>query len=636
MLRGIRKASSNWLGRTVMGVVMTVLAGSFAVWGINDIFRGYSNSSVAKVGATEIPIDQFQQTYNDRVQQLSQQFSHPITADEANALGIGRQVLGQMVADAALDQFAHQMRLGIPDAEIAQRITSDPHFRTPTGEFDRAQFQNFLRNIGFTEQRFVDQQRREIPRREITQTLAGDFAAPRALLDAVNQFQNQQRSIQYLEIGPEQAGDIPQPTPEELSKYFNDRKILFRAPEYRKVVTLTVTPAELAKSIEVSDEDVASTYKKNISAYITPERRHIEQMVFPTMAQAQAASTRINSGVSFTALAAERGLKEPDIDLGTVAKTAIVDPAVANAAFSLKAGEVSAPVQGNFGAVIVTVLSIEPQVMRPLDAVAPFVRNDIALQRASTKVQDIHDKIEDARAGSSTLQEAAQRLNLPVVTLDAVDRSGRDPAGKLIATMPGAPNVIGAAFASDVGVDNDPIAAEGGYVWYNVDGITPAHDRTLDEVKGQVEQSWRDDQIATRLKTKAADILDKLKNGNPLDALASADGLKLQTGTDLKRGVPSVGVPGRLIDAAFRIAKDGYGSTVGENPTQWFVFKVGDVKTPNLDTNSADGKKLDQLLQGQVAGDIYIQYMAWLENHLGITVNQAALAQATSAAPEPE
>ena len=39
MLRGIRKASENWLGRTVMGVVMTVLAGSFAVWGINDIFQ---------------------------------------------------------------------------------------------------------------------------------------------------------------------------------------------------------------------------------------------------------------------------------------------------------------------------------------------------------------------------------------------------------------------------------------------------------------------------------------------------------------------------------------------------------------------------------------------------------------------
>ena len=65
MLRGIRKASANWLGRIVMGVVMTLLAGSFAVWGINDIFRGFGRSTVAKIGGTEIPIEQFRQTYTD-------------------------------------------------------------------------------------------------------------------------------------------------------------------------------------------------------------------------------------------------------------------------------------------------------------------------------------------------------------------------------------------------------------------------------------------------------------------------------------------------------------------------------------------------------------------------------------------
>ena len=51
MLRGIRKASANWLGRAVMGVVMGLLAVSFAVWGINDIFRGFGRSTLAKIGS---------------------------------------------------------------------------------------------------------------------------------------------------------------------------------------------------------------------------------------------------------------------------------------------------------------------------------------------------------------------------------------------------------------------------------------------------------------------------------------------------------------------------------------------------------------------------------------------------------
>ena len=590
---------------------------------------------MAKIGDTEIPIDLFRQTYNDRLQKLAQQLGHPITPEQANALGLDRQVLGEMIAQAGLDQLARQMRLGISDAEIARRITNDPNFQTPNGQFDRARFVDILRNAGYTEQRFVAEQRGVMLRRQITDTVSGDLMVPRAWLDAINQFQNQQRSIEYVALGPAQAGDIPQPTAEELNKYFNDRKILFRAPEYRKIVTVTVTPAELAKSIEVSDEDVKRAYDQNSSTYITPERRHVEQIVFPSMQEAQAASERIKSGLSFAALAAERGLKEQDIDLGMVPKSGIIDPAVADAAFSLKEGEVSAPVQGRFGAVIVTVLKIEPQETKPLAVVAPFIRNDLALERAKTEVQDIHDKVEDARAGGSTLEEAAQKLKLPIVTYDALDRSGRDPAGKLVTNLPHAGDVISAAFATDVGVDNDPIEADGGYVWYDVTDITPARDRTLDEVKSQVEEHWRDDEIASRLKAKAADILDKLKNGNALDAIAAANGLKVETAGDLKRGTAGGAISAKMIDTVFHTAKDAFGSAEGDKPTQWIVFRVSDVKTPSLDPNSPAGKNLDQMLQRQSSDDVFGQYVAWVEAYLGTTINQAALAQAVgNAAPD--
>src|SRR5204862_4277620 len=78
MLRGIRKASANWLGRAVMGGVMGLLALSFAVWGINDIFRGFGRSTLAKIGGTEIPIESFRQTYNERLQQISRRLGRPI------------------------------------------------------------------------------------------------------------------------------------------------------------------------------------------------------------------------------------------------------------------------------------------------------------------------------------------------------------------------------------------------------------------------------------------------------------------------------------------------------------------------------------------------------------------------------
>ena len=635
MLRGIRNASTTWLGRAVMGAVMFLLAGIFALWGINDIFRGFGRSTLAKIGGFEIPVEQFRQNYNERLQQIGKELGHPLPPDQAAALGLDRQVLGEMVAQAGIDQRVRQMRLGLSNDEISRRITSDPQLRTPDGHFDRLRFEMALRNMGLTEQRFVAEQRRTALRRQLLDTISGGIAPPQAWLDAVNRLQNEQRSIDYVSLGPAQAGDIPAPTAEQLENYFNERKILFRAPEYRKIDTVTATPVELAKWMEISDDDIKKAYEQRRSRYSTPERRQIGQIVFPNMAEAQAAADSIKAGVSFTALAAERGLKEDDIDLGTVAKSAIIDPAVADAAFALKAGEISAPVQSQFGAVLVTALKITPAVTQSLAEVTPQLRNEIALERAKSQLQDIHDKIEDARAGGAALQEAAAQLKLPVVTFDAIDRSGRDPERKPVINIPHGADVVRAAFATDVGVDNDPIDAEGGYVWYDVAAITPAHDRTLDEVKSEVEQRWRDDEIASRLKTKAAELLDKLKSGNAFDTLASADGLKIQSASDLRRGQGSAGLSPRTIDAIFHTAKDAFGSA-GDQPTQWIVFRVTDDKLPSLDPNSDQAKTVEKTVKQQLADDVIGQYMVWLEEELGTTINPAAMAQALGNGSAPD
>jgi peptidyl-prolyl cis-trans isomerase D len=629
MLRGIRKASENWLGRIVMGAVMFVLAAVFGLWGINDIFTGFGRSTLAKIGDVEIGVAQFQQTYRDRIDQIGRQLGKPLPPQQAAALGLDRQILGEMIAQAGMDQRARQMGLAIPDTEIARHLTTDPNLQTINGQFDRNKFEQILRNMGMTEQRFIAEQRQTALRRQIIDSLTGDLDPPKAWLEAINQFQNERRSVNYVMLGPAQAGDIPQPTDEQLSKYFDERKIMFRAPEFRKIAIVAATPTELAKWMEISDDDIKSAYDKQRSRFTTPERRHIQQIIFPTLADAQAAVDRIKSGTSFAAIAAERGLKEQDIDLGTVPRSRIVDPAEAAAAFALKEGEVSAPVQGRFGAFLVTVLKIEPEIVKPLAEATAELRSDIGLQRAKAQVQDLHDKIEDDRAGGASLEQAAEKLKLPVVTVN-IDRSGRDADGKPIANIPHAADVVAAAFASDVGVDNDPIDADGGYIWYAVTDIAKAHDRSLDEVKTQVAARWRDDEIAARLKTKAEDMLTKLKGGEAFDTLAQASKLKIETAADLKRGGSSGTITPRMTEAIFTTAKDAYGASAGDLPTQWIVFRVIDIKTPSLDANSSEAKNVAQKVQGQMADDVIGQYMAWLERTLGININSAALAQAMS------
>jgi len=527
------------------------------------------------------------------------------------------------------------MGLGLSDGDIARHITSDPKLQTVNGQFDRPRFEMILRNMGYSEQRFVAEQRQEILRRQILDSVSADLAAPKAWLDAVNQFENQERSIEYIALGLAQAGDIPHPTQEELNKYFDERRILFRAPEYRKIAIVTVTPAELAKWLEVSDEDLKQAYDQRRASFTTPEQRHVEQIVFPTLADAQAAAARIKNGARFSDIARERGLKDQDIDLGTIPKSRIVEPTVADAAFALKQGEVSEPLQTRFGGgVLVTVLQIMPETTRPLAEVTPQLRSDIALERAKTQVQNLHDKIEDDRAGGSTIGEAAAKLKLPVNTYE-VDRSGRDPDGKPPLNIPHGADVVKAAFASDVGVDNDPIDADGGYIWYDVAAIAPARERTLDEVKAEVEQRWRDDEIASRLKTKANDMIGKLNGGDQLAALAAADGLKIQKANNIKRGTASGAISAQMTDAVFQTAKDAYGSVAGDNSSQWVVFRVLEVNTPALDANSPDHGRIAQTVQRELSADLVGQYVARLEDDLGASVNASMLAQAAgNSAPD--
>ena len=628
MLRGLHKASSTWLGKAVMAAVMGVIAISFAIWGIGDIFRGFGRNAVATIGGTEISIEQFRQFYNDRLQQLGRQAGRPITPDEARARGLDRQLLAQLVAETTIDEQAKQLRLGIDSAEIAKRITSDPSFRGANGQFDRQRFEQIIRQAGFSESRFIEEQRRSMLRRQLAQSVTGDLKVPATALAALNQYQNEKRQIEYVALEAAQAGDVPAPTPEVLNKYFDERKTLFRAPEYRNITLLSLAPSDLAKPDAVTDTDAKAYFEQHKDSYGKPEKREVRQIVFQKPEEAADARERITKGAKFDDIAKERQLKESDTDLGMVAKSDIIDPAVADAAFSLKPGETSAPVKGRFGTVLLQVGKIEPGEEKTYEQVAAQIKREMAESRAKSDVGNLRDKIEDERAAGSTLAETAKKLGIKSVSIEAVDRSGRGLDGKPVTGLPQTPNVISAAFASDVGVDTDPLQLPGGgYLYYDVTGVTPSRERLLEEVKDQVTARWRDDEIAKRLQAKADDLVGKLKAGTSFAQAASEAGLNVQTAKDLQRGKSGGFIPAKTIEAVFRTPKGTPATAEGGKETERFVFRVTDVVDPPFEAGTPQGQAITTTLQNSYTDDLVSEYIARLENDFGVTVNPSALNQ---------
>ena len=631
MLRGMRKASSNWLGRIVMGIVLGLIAVSFAIWGIGDIFRGFGQSTVAKIGSTEITVTQFRQIYNDRIQQLGRELGRPITPDQAKLLRLDQQLVGQLVAEAALDQRARQLRLNVSDAEVARQIMNDPSFKGLNGQFDRTRFEQLIRNAGFTEQRFTAEQKRITMRREVADTVQAELTPPQTMADAQNRYDNEQRAIDYVVLDSAKAGEVPAPTPEQIAKYYDERKSEFRTPEYRTVAILSVAAADLAKPDSVTDADAKQFYDANAARFGTPERRQVAQISFPNAEEAQAAAARLEkSELTFEALAKERGLSEKDIDLGLVTKSGMIDRAVADAAFALKEGETSAPIKGMFGTMLVHVVKVEPENVKPFDQVAAEIKQALATDRARSEIAAIHDKVEDERAGGSRLTEIAQKLNLKARTIEAVDRQGRDPDGKPISDLPST-NVISSAFGSDVGVENEPVQmAGGGYLWFEVLGVKRSGERALDEVRAQVEQRWRESQVSERLQAKAKEIVDKVKAGTSLNDAASAEGLNVQTTFGMKRSGNTGSLPPTVVSAVFATPKDGVSSAEGKDGNERVIFQVTDVSVPAFDANSPDSRKITDTMRRSITEDLLAQYVTRLQTDLGATINMDAVRRSVS------
>ena len=199
------------------------------------------------------------------------------------------------------------MRLGLADAEIAKRITNDPSFRGPNGQFDRTRFEQIIRQAGFTERRFIDEQRRAMLRRQIAQSVTGDHesAGDRAGYASINTRMKNAASNMWLSVAA-QAGDIPTPTPEALNKYFEERKTLFRAPEYRKITIVAALPRRPWKTDTRSPMTTQRPISSNARTVTeNPKNANSGRSCFPTPKTQLRPTPRITKGATFDDIAKE-------------------------------------------------------------------------------------------------------------------------------------------------------------------------------------------------------------------------------------------------------------------------------------------------------------------------------------------
>jgi len=215
---------------------------------------------------------------------------------------------------------------------------------------------------------------------------------------------------------------------------------------------------------------------------------------------------------------------------------------------------------------------------------------------------------------------------LTLESIAALDRQGRDATGQTVPLLD-RDNLLKAIFASDVGVDNEPIATrDGGWIWFDVTGITPARDRTLDEVRPVLIEAWTLDEIASRLAKKAADLARDVNNGKSLADLARELAVEAQKADKLTRGMADApSLSQAAISQAFGTKVGQATAALGASQTSRIVLKVNSANVPAFDPANEESKRLEDQMASALSEDMLLAYIANVQKSLGTKIYDANL-----------
>ncbi|PWK69778.1 peptidylprolyl isomerase [Aminobacter sp. AP02] len=626
MLESMRSAAGTWVAK----LLLLLLVVSFAIWGISGrMLNQFGGDKVVTAGGTSVSGVEYRLAYDRQLNVMSQQFGQRLTRDQANALGIDNQVLSQLVAGAVLDEQARKLGLGLSKDRLAQLTWDDPTFRGPDGQFDRQAFEYILRQIGMRPEDYLKNRAQVAVRQQIVEAVSDGLVAPDTFLRAVALYRGEDRTIDYLPLPKSLVEPIAAPSDEVLKAWFEENKKNYAAPEFRKLSYVKLEPEDIMDVASITDEQVRQDYDKNKSHFTTAETRKIDQLVLANAEAAKAASDAIKAGATFDKVVADQGKTAADVTLGTLTKEQIADKAVAEAAFALQANQVSDVVQGAFGPVLVRVSEITPQTVKTLDEVKDQIRKELALAEANRILLDVHDSYEDARAGGDTMQAAADKLKLKVVTIDAIDRAGQDAEGTVISTLPDSRNLIQAAFEAEAGAENPPLnLGSNGFVFYEVVDVTPARDRTLDEVRAKVVADWTAAEATKRLQDKANELEKRLKDGTALDVIAGELKLEKQTKRGLKRETDDADFGREGAAAMFAMGQGGTGVIAAPAGDAQILFKVAEVFEPAGADKSAVPEDAQKTFASGMSDDLLDQLVAQLQGEYQATIDREAITRA--------
>ncbi|ANI55478.1 SurA N-terminal domain-containing protein [Pseudomonas sp. DR 5-09] len=553
MLQNIRDNSQGWIAKTIIGVIVALMA----LTGFDAIFQATTHKNeAAKVNGEEISQNELSQAVDMQRRQLMQQLGKDFDASLLDEKMLRESALKGLIDRKLLLQGAEQSKFAFSEAALDQVILQTPEFQVD-GKFSSDRFDQVIRQLGYSRMQFRQMLAQEMLIGQLRAGVAGSGFVTDGQVLAFARLEKQTRDFATLNIKADPS--TVKLTDDEVKAYYDEHAKEFMTPDQVVIDYLELKKASFFDQVAVKDEDLQAAYQKEI-ANLSEQRRaaHILIEVNDKTTEAQAKAkieevqARLAKGEKFEALAKEfsqdPGSANNGGDLG-YAGPGVYDPAFEKALYSLNKDQVSEPVRTDFGFHLIKLLGVEAPEVPTLASLKDKLTRELKTQQVEQRFVEATKQLEDSSFEASDLAQPAQDLKLTVHTSKPFGREGGEgvAANRAVVTAAFSTEVLEEG-ANSTAIELDP---ETVIVLRAKEHLKPTQ-LPLESVATAIRTQLTKEHASAAAKTKAEQLIASLRDGKtPLDKAVDGQSWKVTEAANRAQE----GVDPAVLQALFRMPK---------------------------------------------------------------------------------
>ncbi len=614
MLSSIKNKTKGWLAYLIVGLITV----PFALFGVNEYFTGASNVVVASIDDDEISKEAFLAEFNPQKRRLQQKLAEQYNT-EFDAV-LKQSIINQMIDKRLLNQLAEQMSHATSSSELNAIIQANELFQEQ-GRFSLDKYKNLLRLNGYTPAEYESVRAKELTQNQIKYNLLDSAFMLPSQLERLQNLNDQQRKFSYIKLNADDYTNKVTVDAKSVKDYYNNQKESFFEPEQAKIEFVELSLAEIAKTIEATDDELFNFYEDEQARFTSEEERQAQHILLPSKELANKVLDLLSQGVDFDKLAAQysedTGSKDSGGDLGLFGRGVMVD-AFENAVFAMQEGQLSELVKSDFGYHIIKLNKIQAGSVKPFSE----VRSELMQLYTETKAQkDLYNLTEQMAnlAYETNLEELASQMALKINTSDFFTRSSTQLDSKIVATA-FSDVVLNKGENSEVlELDKDR------FVVVRLKDKLAQRQKTFDEVKDEINIHLTRLLAKTFVDNVAAQIVTSAKAGDDksLDQLLDKNSLKWESVDWIKRDTTKTDVA--IVNKVFALSKPASEPVISAqslDARNALVINLTGVKVSESKTSAAN---LEAILLGFESNEVFVNILQTLRAKAEIKVFNSKL-----------